>query len=185
MAQPLDAFIPRPDARERFEITVRAPAHRVFETASRFDIQSIALVHGIFRLRELVMRARPLPRASAEFFEEMNSLGWATLVDKPGELHVAGAACQPWLGEVKFAPVPAEGFRDFAEPDRVKIAWTVETLALATDRTRLATETRVVATEPGARRKFLRYWRWARFGILPIRWLLLPAIGRQAERAGR
>jgi len=164
---------------------VRAPAHVVFETARRFDIQSIPLVHGIFRLRELVLRASPLPRAAVEFFDEMQTLGWATLLDEPGALHVAGAACQPWLADVKFTPVPAERFREFAEPDRVKIAWTVETRVLVPGRTRLITETRVVATDPGARRRFLRYWRWARFGILPIRWLLLPAIGRQAEKAGR
>jgi hypothetical protein len=28
----------------------------------------------------------------------------------------------------------------------------------------------------------LRYWRWARFGIIAIRLLLLPAIRREAER---
>ena len=63
-----------------------------------------------------------------------------------------------------------------------------ETSAIDEARTRLATETRAVATDPAARERFLRYWRWARFGILPIRWLLLPAIRRQAEaewKAGR
>ena len=38
-----------------------------------------------------------------------------------------------------------------------------------------------VATDPDARQRFLRYWRWARFGIVLIRWLMLPAIRRQAE----
>jgi hypothetical protein len=39
-----------------------------------------------------------------------------------------------------------------------------------------------VATDAGARLKFRRYWRWARFGIVAIRLLLLPAIRRAAER---
>jgi hypothetical protein len=33
-----------------------------------------------------------------------------------------------------------------------------------------------------SRRRFLAYWRWARFGIIAIRWVLLPAIRREAER---
>jgi hypothetical protein len=33
--------------------------------------------------------------------------------------------------------------------------------------------------------KFMRYWRLARFGIVLIRWLMLPAIRREAERRYR
>jgi hypothetical protein len=39
-----------------------------------------------------------------------------------------------------------------------------------------------VATDAEARRRFRRYWRWARFGIVAIRLLILPAIRREAER---
>ena len=67
------------------------------------------------------------------------------------------------------------------DPDRVKIAWTLEVEPLGPDSARLSTETRAVATDADARRKFLRYWRWARFGIVAIRLLMLPAIRRQAE----
>ena len=49
----------------------------------------------------------------------------------------------------------------------------------------LATETRAVATDAEARARFRRYWRWARFGIVAIRWFMLPAIRREAERAWR
>jgi hypothetical protein len=45
----------------------------------------------------------------------------------------------------------------------------------------LAQETRAAATDETARTSFLRYWRWARFGIVSIRRLLLPAIRRAAE----
>lgn len=180
-AHALDAFIPVPDVRERHARTVRAPAARVYAAAEHFDVQSIPLVRGIFRWRERLLGAAPQARAAREFFAEMRALGWGTLIERPGELFAAGASCRPWLANVVFTPVPVERFRDFAEPDRVKIAWTVETEAQGPALTRLATETRVVATDGEARRKFLRYWRWARFGILPIRWLLLPAIARAAE----
>jgi hypothetical protein len=53
---------------------------------------------------------------------------------------------------------------------------------IAPNVTRFAHETRAVATDTAARKKFLRYWRWARFGIITIRGLLMPAIRRPAER---
>jgi hypothetical protein len=39
-----------------------------------------------------------------------------------------------------------------------------------------------VATDEPARTAFRRYWRWARFGIIAIRLLLLPAVRRAAEQ---
>jgi len=67
----------------------------------------------------------------------------------------------------------------------VKIAWTLETQAIGPEHTRLASETRAVATNDDARARFKAYWRWARFGIVTIRWLLLPGIRSQAEARWR
>ena len=112
-------------------------------------------------------------------------MGWGVLARERGRLFVAGARCQPWLADVKFTPIPAADFAAFQEPNQVKIAWALEVESLGSASTQLATETRAVATDAGARRRFRRYWRWARFGIIAIRWLMLPAIRGQAERAWR
>ena len=64
----------------------------------------------------------------------------------------------------------------------MKIAWTLEAEEIAPDVTRFAQETQAVATDAQARAKFRRYWRWARFGIVGIRLLLLPAVRREAEQ---
>jgi hypothetical protein len=66
-----------------------------------------------------------------------------------------------------------------------KIAWTLEALPLGPERTRFSTETRVATTDAGARRKFLRYWRFVRPGVILIRVFLLRAIRRAAERVWR
>lgn len=182
---PLDEFIPVPDARERYAVEVAAPAAVVFRAAEQFDLQSIRLIRAIFALRATLMRARTPPRKPQGFLAEMRDLGWGCLASRPGELFIGGATCQPWQAEVRFRPLPASDFAAFAEPDQVKIAWTLEARALGPARTRLTTETRAVATDPQARLKFRRYWRWARFGIIPIRWLLLPAIRREAEHQWR
>jgi hypothetical protein len=182
----LDTFIPDPDVRERFDTIIAAPAPLVLEIAAGFDLHSLALVRGIFRLRERLMRTPPPPpRVARGLVAETRAIGWGLLAEEPGRLIVCGAACRPWLAEVRFEPIPPERFAAHAEPDQVKIAWTLEAEPLGPAKTRFAHETRAVATDDGARKKFRRYWRWARFGIIAIRLLMLPAIRRRAERQWR
>jgi hypothetical protein len=180
---PLDRFIPQPDVRERFEVVIAAPADLVMQTAVDFDMQSLPLVKAVFRLRERFMRATPAaPRKPQGIVAETRSLGWGLLVERPGRLIAYGATCQPWLADVTFTPIAPERFASYAEPDRVKIAWTLEAEPLGPATTRFAQETRAIATDASARAKFRRYWRWARFGIVAIRLLLLPAVRRTAQR---
>jgi len=47
------------------------------------------------------------------------------------------------------------------------------------------TETRVVATDPGARTKFRRYWSFVSPGIVLIRWLMLGPVKAEAEARAR
>jgi hypothetical protein len=186
LSSPLTPFIPRPDVRERHEVAVRASAAITMAAAERFDMHSIRIVSAIFRLRAWFMRAVPPPRRWPNgLMDEVRTLGWGELARQHDRFVVMGAVVQPWIGNVRFQAIPASEFRDYAGPRRVKIAWTLETIPLGDDRTCLRTETRVAATDAEARRLFLRYWRLARFGIIGIRWLLLPAIRREAERSAR
>lgn len=179
----LDRFIPSPDIRERFHTTIRAPAALVMDVAINFDLQSPAIVRAIFWLREKLMRATPsAPRQRQGLLADTRSMGWGLLVDEPGRLIVCGAACQPWLANARFTPIPVEEFVAYAAPDQVKIAWTLEAESLGPTTTRFAQETRAVATDARARTRFRAYWRWARFGIVAIRLLVLPAVRRTAER---
>jgi hypothetical protein len=185
MTATIDRFMPVSDVREHFAIDVRAPADLAFDTAGDFDFSSIPLVRGIFWMRGKVMGSSGPPVASTGIFALTASLGWGTLSHIEGREHVAGAVTQPWLADVKFRAVEADRFAAFTEPGFVKIVWTIEAEPLDAARCRLRTETRALATDDASRRKFLAYWRWARFGILPIRWLALPAIKRRAEHAFR
>jgi hypothetical protein len=177
----LDAFIPRPDIQERHEVTIQAPAWLVFDIASHFDMQSIALVRAIFWLRAKLLGARMFPRRQTSFVAEMLALGWGRLAEAPGRYFVAGAACQPWKADVTFSPISSGEFAAFAEPDCVKIAWTLEVESLGTACTRLATETRVVGTDDSARARLRAYWRKFGIGIVMIRRLLLQGVRREAE----
>jgi hypothetical protein len=180
-SSPLDAYVPRFDVRERFETSVHAPAEVVMDVAEHFDLQSLTLVHGIFRMREWIMGVPGGTRTAAGLRDELTGLGWGVLEERPGALLVCGAVCRPWLPDVRFHSVAPEAFAGYGEPDCVKIAWTLEADAAGPGLTRFSHETRVVATDEDARLKFRRYWRWARVGIISIRLLLMPAVRRQAE----
>jgi hypothetical protein len=181
----IDRFIPRADVRERHETIVRAPAAVVLDVARNFNLQSIPLVRAIFWLRAKLMRAKVPGTAPQGLVAETVGMGWGVLHDETERTFIAGAACQPWQADVIFTPIPASQFAAYAEPDRVKIVWTLEVEREAAELTRFATETRVCATDERARGKFRRYWRIYGFGIVIIRWLLMPAIRRQAERQWR
>lgn len=184
MSESIDRFIPGPDVAERHETLVYAPADLVFAVAEQFDLQSLGTVRAIFWLRSKFMRASSasLPRLR---LGELLSLGWGVLARTPGRELVAGATAQPWLADVVFHPLPPERFAAFAEPDQVKIVWTLEAEPLAPALTRFRTQTRAKATDAAARAKFRRYWMLARFGIVAIRLLVVPAIRRESERRYR
>jgi hypothetical protein len=182
----IDRFLPRGDVDECHEVLVRAPVHVVLDTARHFDVQSIPAVRGIFWLRSRILHSHDAPpRSGTEFLAETLALGWRILAERPGRELVVGAACQPWLADVEFQPIPAPEFAAWSEPDHVKIVWTLEVEPLRLRLTRLRTRTRAVATDDGARRKFRAYWRRFGGGVVMIRWLLLPAIRREAERRQR
>lgn len=183
---PLDRFMPRWDVRERFELEVDAPADLVLRTATEFDMQSLPLVKAVFRLREVLLGSAPTaPRTPQGILAETRSLGWGLLAEEADRWIACGAHCQPWQADVRFIALAPAAFAAFAEPDQVKIAWTIEAQPLGPARSRLVQETRAVATDEPARARFRRYWRWARFGIVSIRLLLLPAVRRAAEQQWR
>jgi hypothetical protein len=182
----IDEFIAQGDVEENHEIGIRAPADLVFDIAEHFDLLSIPFVRKIFRLRELVFGFRSKRRAvSKSLVEETTELGWKMLAYRPSRELVMGAVTQPWVGDVKFRGIPADSFSSFTEPALVKIVWTFEAEPLDAATTRFRSQTRVLATDPEARQKFLRYWVFAGPFIVLIRKLANRAIRRAAERRFR
>jgi hypothetical protein len=182
VSRPLDRFLPDADVRERFELIVEAPAAIVMDAAQAMTLEGLPAVRGIFRLRAILMGAEVRgPRPAQGLLADSLAMGWGVLDEQPERLVIVGARCQPWVGDVRFVAVPPAAFAGYNEPGQVKIAWTLETEPVGPASTCFAHETRAQATDPEARAKFLRYWRWARFGIVAIRYLLLPAVRRDAE----
>ena len=178
----IERFIPAWDIRTYHETIIQAPASTVFAVAEHFDLQSIPLVKAIFWLRGKILGSTSTSaRRPVGLVEETKSLGWGELSKRTGRELVMGAVTQPWVADVKFATVQPDEFLGFAEPDQVKIVWTLEAVPIEPTLTLFRSETRVRATDAAARARFLKYWRFARFGIELIRRLHLPALRRAAE----
>jgi hypothetical protein len=182
----IDAFMDKPDVSESHETVVHAPADVVLDVAENLDLLSIPAINAIFRLRERLFGLESKPRSGPRgLVAETTALGWGVLAHRHGREIVMGAVTQPWIGEVKFRPVPPAKFRSFSEPEFVKIAWTLEAEPIGPAETRFRTQTRVLATDRHARRKFRIYWTFAGFFIVLIRIIGNRAIRREAERRVR
>jgi hypothetical protein len=185
VASPASTFIPDPDARDEHEIEIHAPAALVFDAATHADLLANPIVAALIRTRACLMRDTPKPRAATGLVAETLALGWGVLAYTAGRTLVMGAVARPWARDVTFSAVEPSEFARFAEPDLVKIVWTLEAEPLGEERTRFRTETRVQATDPDARRRFLWYWLMVGAGIRLIRWATLRALQREAERRYR
>ena len=92
---------------------------------------------------------------------------------------------KPWEANPVFRPLPPEEFATFAEPDYVKIVWTLRVDATDDGASIFRTETRAVATDEAARKKFRLYWSFLSPGIILIRSAMLSSLRAAADRKWR
>ncbi len=179
----LDRFMPSYEVAERHHIRVAAPVEITFAAATELDLSQSAIIRAIFRSRELILRAWPSGSAQPRtLLAQMKVLGWGVLAEIPGREIVMGAATQPWRADVVFRTLPPGQFADFHEPGYVKIAWTLRSDPIGSQESVARTETRVIATDRGARDKFRWYWSFFSPGIVLIRKISLGIVKRDAER---
>jgi hypothetical protein len=179
----LDVFMPTYEVAERHHVSVGAPAAVTFESLMDLDLDDSPLIRAIFKGREMLLgadaneasRTRGLVAVTKE-------LGWVVLADMPGHEIVMGAVTRPWEPNVVFRGIAPEHFAAFNEPDYVKIVWTLRADAISPFSSIARSETRAVATDASARRKFR--WYWARFsvGIVLIREVSMRLAKKEAER---
>ncbi len=180
----LDRLIPRYDVCERHHIDVDAPADVTFAAAKQMRLDSSRMIRGIFKARELILRAAedttPHPKG---LLDELTSIGWGIIGATSGRELVLGAATKPWEPNPVFRTIPAAEFASFAEPDYVKIAVTLRVDPRDDGGSTFFTETRAVATDAGARKKFRLYWALLSPGIILIREAMVRELPRAADHA--
>jgi hypothetical protein len=152
----LDELMPRYEFSERHSVRVEAPPERVELALRELTLAEVPFVRALFALRGLPRRGRVV--------DVIAGLG-RVLDDVPGEGIVIGVRGQFWhLRGGSDGSAAAEAVADF----RV-------------ERDALSTETRVHVEDPGARRKFRRYWLVVRPFSGLIRMRVLRAAKRRAE----
>ena len=183
----LDRFLPHYDVLERHEVRVAAPVEDTFAAARALDVNRSGIVRAVFRARELAMGAFDAPAAPPPkpLLEQTLEMGWGVLAEEPGREIVVGAVTRPWEADVRFRGLPPEEFAAFADPGFVRIAWNLAAEPVGPSESVFRTETRAVATDADARRRFRRYWSFVSPGVLLIRLLSLRLVRADAERRHR
>jgi hypothetical protein len=147
------------------------------------------LARALFKGRELMLGAPPAaptaPAAAAVppgLLASVLALGWGMLADEAGREIVLGAVTKPWEPAPVFRDLAPREFAAFAEPDYVKIVWTLRADPVGDEACIFRTETRAIATDVEARAKFRRYWAFVSPGVALIRRAMLDPVKREAER---
>ena len=182
----LDSFLPRYDVVERHHVRVHAPAATTLDAARHVDLFNVPLVRAIFKGRELLLGSRPDERPQPRgLLAQVRAIGWEVLAEIPDREIVIGAVTKPWEPDVTFRGVAPGSFAAFAEPDYVKIAWTLRADPVGPSMSIFRSETRALATDPAARARFRVYWSFLSPGITIIRRMSLGPVRRDAERRAR
>ena len=177
----VDALLPTYDVCERHQARAAAPPAVTLEAATQTDLQASPVVRTIFKARELLMHGHAGPtRAPIGLLDELKALGWCVVAEVPGREIVVGAATRPWEPDPKFQGVPS--LATFAEAGYVKIAVSFRVEPGADGGSTFYTETRAVATDAAARRKFRLYWSLLSPGIGLIRAAMVAGLGAAADR---
>lgn len=182
----LDRFMPAYDVVERHAIVIRARSEIAFLTAYGLNLQDSRVVSALFRLRAMLLGAvAPPPPAQAGLVAQMQAQGWAVLAEVPDQEIVLGAVTRPWEADFCAFALAPDTFAAFNGPGFVKVVWTLRAEPTGEGVSRFLTETRAVATDADARRRFR--WYWARFsiGVKAIRWISLITVKSAAERRAR
>ncbi len=179
----LDQAVPRWDVRERHQRVVAAPVDAVWRAVLDLTVGELPVTPALMRVRtlgrvppgahdhRLVDALPPGEVARREPTELLFGLVSPTSWRKPMS---AGPALQPATPAELARPLP-DGWV------RVGMDFRLQQVAAGT---RLATETRVIASGPRARRVFTIYWLAIRAGSAATRREMLRAIARRAEGTG-
>jgi hypothetical protein len=168
----VETWLPRFDVRERHERVVAAEPERALALALETPVCPDRIVRTLFRLRGL-------GASSASIGEFSSTNGFLTLERTPTTYVFGGAA--RLRGRPRVA-ADAESWRAWSPPG-IKLAADFHAEPSGDGRTRLATETRVLALDRRSRLLFRLYW----LAIGPFsalirrRWLRAIAARAEAE----
>jgi len=198
----LDSFLPSYQFHEVHTIRVHASPDQVYRAVKEVTPGEIRFLRELLAIRSLPARllgkgGPPAPMKGYEvrsYSKEASAAqpildlflrsGFLMLAEEPGRGIVIGCVDRYWAIEADGASPSIgrpEDFRAFDAPDYAKVAANFLVEDEGAGWTRVTTETRILATDAVARRKFAVYWRLIYPGSATIRRTWLGAIKRRAE----
>ncbi len=183
----LDSFVPDFQFREVHAIVIDAPPSRILAVVKSLRPSDVPLVGVLMALRSvpafLFEGKRYAPNNSDEpLIHQIVGSGFLILGEEPDRELTLGTIGQFWkpAGNLCRDIATPSQFQNFQEKGWAKAGWNF-LVERTQNKTRLTTETRIIALGAGAKRKFGFYWLIIRGGSGLIRRAILRAIKRKAE----
>jgi hypothetical protein len=180
----LDELVPVYQFSEFHSIRVAAPREEAYRAIREVTAREIFLFQTLTAIRRF---GRPGPESILNAPERQPLIdialrgGFLLLAEDPGREIVLGTAVVAPRGwRPRHRPTP-EGFKRLHDPGFALAAMNFRLEDAGPASTRITTETRVYATDAGARRRFASYWRVIYPGSALIRRMWLRAVRLRAE----
>jgi hypothetical protein len=185
----IDTYLPKYDQRVRHQTRVVAAPAAAYAALRAVDLHRSLVVRLLIAIRKLPshigVREHQVShvKSARSLLDSMLDVGWEILEETPGREVVIGTVTQPWRSTVQFRGLTPREFVAFAEPGFAKIVMNLAAEVRAEGGSIVSTETRVLATSPGARRRFRMYWRMVSPGVKIIRRIAMSKVRRELNRA--
>jgi hypothetical protein len=181
----LDQFVPVYQFGEFHSIQVAASRERAYRAIREVGAGEIFLFRTLTAIRRCCGRSGPESILNAPenrpLLDVATHSGFMLLAEEPGREIVVGTLVgSPRGWRPSHRPTP-EDFKNLHAPGFALAAMNFRLEDAGPDACRVTTETRVYATDAGARRRFAAYWRVIYPGSALIRRMWLRAIRLRAE----
>ena len=180
----IDRFLSAYGWNEVHSIEIAAGPATVLSAVRSVTAREMPLVGLLMGLRALPARLlghRPSVGGGGPVMEEILRSRFVLLAEDETEV-VVGTVGRFWQPRATHAELrDGDGFLAFDAPGWAKAVMNFSVADAGGGRTRLVTETRIVATDAHARRRFAAYWLIVRPGSGLIRVLWLRAVKKRAE----
>jgi len=162
----INRFMPDYSLRQVDRVPVEVEPDHAYRIVRGIDIQRLAFVRALFRLRTLpdrlqaTFRHGSVPPVASSRIEDITRTGsgFVLLGEEPGREVVVGSAGKFWQPTINFASVTAETFSSFSDPGFGKLAWCLRVDPRAGGGSWVGVEVRVAATDAASLARFRRYW---------------------------
>ena len=182
----LDDVLPTPDHVTRQSRWIDASPEVVWDALHEVRLTGLPVTLVLSGIRFLPVLLAGGGRGHLHDRPFIDALPVPLLSSSPPESVVFGGALQAWrlTGGARPPTLDSGGLRGWSEPGWVKAAMDFR-LTPRGNGTELSSETRVVSTDDGTRRRFSLYWLFVQPGSTAIRWEVLTAVQLKAEAGAR